>query len=349
MAARNHRNHRVPRVPWARWRQEDLLDLRLCDLGLRLDGTWIEQCADELYHELERRGLRFRPHLWLSADFFSPDRVPGFAVPFYLAHPRLMRLERSLMLEVEGASREECLRIFRHECGHALQHAYGLHRRALWQRRFGSATRRYPEVYRPNPSSRDYVQHLRLYYAQSHPVEDFAETFAVWLRRPEAHWRKRYLGWPALRKLEYVDELMQEIGGEAPALRSRRQVEPLSELRTTLRQHYAAKREQYRVSYPDTYDGDLKRLFSTENRHRHHELASSFLRRNRTEIRRLVSRWTGEYEFTLEQVLKDMIGRCRELRLRAVGPERRLRTEFAVLLTVKTMNFHYSRKNWVAL
>jgi len=142
---------------------------------------------------------------------------------------------------------------------------------------------------------------------------------------------------------------MDEIGELAPALRSRRQLESLSELRGTLRQHYEAKREQYSIHYPDTYDGDLKRLFSEETRHRHHELASGFLLRNRTEIRRLVSRWTGEYEFTLEQVLKDMIGRCRELRLRAVGPERRLRTEFAVLLTVKTMNFHYSRRNWVAL
>jgi putative zinc-binding metallo-peptidase len=346
---RNHRNHRVPRVPWARWRQEDILDLRFSDLGVRIDDTWLEACLEDLQHELHRRGLRFRPHVWLSSEFFSPDRVPGFAVPFYLAHPRLMRLERSMMLEVEGGTREECLQIFRHECGHALQHAYGLHRRGLWQRHFGSATQKYPEVYRPNPTSREFVQHLRLFYAQSHPVEDFAETFAVWLRKPESQWRKRYRGWPALRKLEYVDALMQEIADEPPVLRTRRQIEPLSELRGTLRQHYEAKREQYSIHYPDTYDGDLRRLFSDEYRHRHRELASSFLRRNRTEIRRLVSRWTGEYEFTLEQVLKDMIGRCRELRLRAIGPERRLRTEFAVLLTVKTMNFHYSRRNWVAL
>jgi hypothetical protein len=349
MPSQSHRNHRVARVPWARWRQEEILDLRFNELGLKLEGTWLEECLDELHYELDRRGLRFRPHIWLSAEFFSPDRVPGFAVPFYLAHPRLMRLERSMMLEVEGGSREECLGIFRHECGHAIQHAYALHRRALFQRYFGSATRKYPEVYRPNPASRDFVQHLRLFYAQSHPVEDFAETFAVWLRKTPSQWQRRYRGWPALRKLEAVAELMDGIGDQAPSLRSRRQLEPLSELRSTLRQHYEAKREQYSIHYPDTYDGDLKRLFSEETRHRGHELASRFLRRNRTEIRRLVSRWTGEYEFTLEQVLKDMIGRCRELRLRAVGPERRLRTEFAVLLTVKTMNFHYSRRNWVAL
>ena len=253
------------------------------------------------------------------------------------------------MLEVEGGTHEECLMICRHECGHALQNAYRLHRSPRWRHLFGSAAGKYPELYRPNPASREYVQHLRLFYAQAHPVEDFAETFAVWLNKSPSRWRKRYAGWPALRKLEYVAELISEVAERPQVVRTRRQVEPLSELKTTLREHYAAKHEQYRISYPDTYDSDLKKLFSADPRHRHHELASSFLRRSRTEIRRLVSRWTGEYEFTLEQVLKDMIGRCRELRLRAVGPERRLRTEFAVLLTVKTLNFHYSRHNWIAL
>ena len=51
---------------------------------------------------------------------------------------------------------------------------------------------------------------LANWYAQSHPIEDFAETFAVWLR-PGSRWRSRYADWPALRKLEYVDALMQEV------------------------------------------------------------------------------------------------------------------------------------------
>jgi hypothetical protein len=337
------------RFTWSRSSNERLLDLRLADLGVRLEGTWLEEVAQELGAELGRRGLRFRPHLWLSDEWFSPDGVPGFSVPFYLAHARLMRLERSMMLEVEGGARDECLKIFRHECGHALQHAYGLQRLRKWREHFGRSSQPYPEVYRPNPASRRFVQHLRLYYAQSHPDEDFAETFAVWLGTRRAVWRKRYADWPALKKLEYVDELMAELRDLPPPVRSRRRLDPLRALRKTLRQHYAEKRERYIVSYPDIYDSELRKLFSADPRHRRLELASRFLRRNRAEIRRLVARWTGEYQFTLDQVLADMIGRSRELRLRAVGAERSLRVDFAVLLTAKTMSYHYSSRNWIAL
>jgi hypothetical protein len=333
---------------WARWSDERLLDLRLRDLELRLEGTWVERCVREVYRELERRGLRFRPHVWLSEEWFSPDGVPGVAIPFYLAHPRLQRLERRQMLEVEGGTRDDCIRILRHEFGHALQHAWQLQRRRRWQELFGRSSQRYPTHYRPNPASRRYVQHLRLYYAQSHPDEDFAETFAVWLQ-PRALWRKRYAGWGALKKLEYVDELMNEIQNATPPVRNRRRVDPLPEIGRTLREHYERKRRQYSLSYPDVWDRDLRRLFSDNPRHRNRELASKFLRRNRKEIRQLVSRWTGEYQFTLDQVYNDIIGRCRELKLRAVGSERRLRVDFAVLLTVKTMHFHYNRRSWVAL
>ncbi|MGH7821674.1 MAG: putative zinc-binding metallopeptidase [Candidatus Binatia bacterium] len=336
------------RIVWSRYPKERLLGVRLSDLGLRIEDSWLEECVEEVYRELERRGLRFRPHVWLSQEWFSPDGVPGVAMPFYLAHPRLMRLERGQMLEVEGGTREECIRILRHEFGHALQHAWGLQRRRRWQELFGPSSKKYPDHYRPNPASRRYVQHLRLYYAQSHPDEDFAETFAVWLQ-PRPLWRKRYAGWPALKKLDYVDELMNELRGSAPPNRSRRQVEPLRALRITLRQHYAEKRRHYTLNYPDIYDRDLRKIFSADPRHRNHERASSFLRRNRSEIRQLVARWTGEYQFTLDQVLNDIIGRCRELRLRAVGPERRLRIDFAVLLTVKTMHFLYNRRNWISL
>jgi hypothetical protein len=193
------------------------------------------------------------------------------------------------------------------------------------------------------------VRHLRLYYAQSHPLEDFAETFAVVLGSRTAGWRKRYEGWPALQKLEYVEALLEELRGRRPVVRNRAKPESLSTLNMTLGEYYEEKCGRYLVSYPDIYDRDLRRLFSDDPRHQHHELASRFLRRNRSEIRKLVANWTGEYQFTLEQVLKDMIGRSRELKLRAAGPERRLTMEFAILLTVKTMDFHYSRRNWFAL
>jgi hypothetical protein len=337
------------RPAWTRWPQSRLLDLELRELGLRIESsTLVATCVAELENDLARRGIRFRPHFWFSTEWFTPNGVPGVAVPFYLGHPKLMRLERTQMLEVEGGSRENCLKILRHECGHAFQHAYRLQLRPAWRRYFGSPGRKYPTEYRPNPASRRFVQHLRLYYAQSHPVEDFAETFAVWLQ-PRALWRRRYAGWPALRKLEYVDDLMAEIAEATPPVRTRRQVESLPTLGITLREYYRQKREQYSVEHPDIFDRDLLRLFSDDARHRRSERASVFLRRNRADIRRLVSRWTGEYQFTVDQVLADMIGRCRELKLRAVGSERRLRMDAALMLTVNTMHFLHSRRRWVAL
>ncbi len=342
------RQPRVKRFTGARMSNEKLLGMRFRELNLRLEGTWMEDCVRELFADLERRGIRFRPHFWLSNEWFSPEGVPGIAIPFHLAHPRLMRLERSQMLEVEGGSREEFMKILRHEFGHAIQHAYQLQRRRSWQKLFGKSSRKYPDYYRPNPASRRYVHHLQWYYAQAHPDEDFAETFAVWFQ-PRAVWRKRYAGWPALKKLEYVEKLVEEIRMETPIVRKRLQVDPLRKIRKTLREHYEQKKKLYEVGFPDAFDRDLRILFSDEARHRQHEFASSFLRRNRADIRGLVSRWTGEYQFTVDQVLTDMIGRCRELKLRAVGSERKLWMDFAVLLTVKTMQFLYNRKNWVAL
>lgn len=333
---------------WETWTDRQLLDMRICDLGVTFEGSWIESCVEQLYAELEQRELSLRPHFWLSSEWFSPDGVPGIAAPFYLAHPRLTRLERRMMLEAEGSSREECMKILRHECGHAYQHAFQLQRRHRWQELFGLSSRRYPTSYRPKPMSRRYVQHLRLYYAQSHPDEDFAETFAVCFQ-PRAVWRKRYEGWPALKKLEYVESLLEELKASKPEVRSRAHVEPLHSIRKTLREFYAEKQESYQTSYPAAYDRDLNRLFSSDPKYRDHEFASAFLRRHRAEIRRLVSRWTGEYQFTLEQVLNEMIGRCRELKLRAVGSERQLRMDFAVLLTVKTMHFLYSRGHRIAV
>jgi hypothetical protein len=324
--------------------------LRVRDLGVRLEGTWVDACVQELHGELDERGIRLKPHVWVSDEWFSPAGVSGFAVPFYLLHPRLVKLERTQLIEVEGGSHHECMKIMRHETGHAIQHGYQLHRRREWQRLFGRSSIKYPEAYRPNPASKKYVQHLRRWYAQSHPDEDFAETFAVWLR-PRADWRRRYAGWPALQKLEYVDRLMAEIAGTVPPARNRSVVDPLRSIRRTLFEHYTYRRAIYSVEYPKTYDDDLLRLFSDDPRHRSRMTAAAFLRIHRADIRRIVSRWTGEYQFSLDQVLTDMIGRCRELRLRVVGPDRQVLTDFMVLLTARTMSFlvGQGRRDWIAV
>jgi hypothetical protein len=335
---------------WASLPDEQLLELRLRDLKVTVEGTWLEDCFNNLLDELEQRGIRVRPHAWISSEWFSPDNTPGIAFPFYLAHPRLMALEKKKIIDVEGGTWSECMSILRHEAGHVLQHSYQLQRHRRWQQLFGPSSKRYPSYYRPNPASRHFVQHLRLWYAQSHPDEDFAETFAVWLR-PRSNWRTRYAGWPALKKLEYVDELMAETAAQPPLLRRRERVDPLSALDETLAEHYRRKQALYAFATPKTYDRDLLRLFSADPRHHRSQPASAFIRHNRARLRQVVARWTGEYQLTLDALLDDMIVRCRELNLRAVGPERKLLMEFTVLLTAKTMHalFGPSRRKWIAL
>jgi hypothetical protein len=338
------------RYSWTSLKDEQLLQLRLKDLRVTLKGTWLEDCLHQLYDELEERGLQIRPHAWLSDEWFSPSVTPGIAIPFYLAHPRLMRLERKKILAVEGGTVSECMRILRHEAGHVMQHSYELNRLRRWQQLFGRSSTRYPNFYRPNPASKRHVQHLRLWYAQSHPDEDFAETFAVWLR-PRSNWRKRYADWPALKKLEYVDELMAEIGSQKPIFMRRMEVDPLRRLTRTLGDYYRKKQDLYTIHSPTTYDKDLHRIFSSEPRHRHSPSAAQFLRRNRAKFRQMVSKWTGEYQLTLDAVLDSMIARCKELKLRAVGPERQLIMDFTVLLTAKAVHSLYSpsRREWFAL
>jgi hypothetical protein len=335
-------------MQWDRWPRERLLDLRIRDLGLTLAGTWVESCINDLHDELGKRGIALRPHCWLSDEWFSPTNVPGIGIPFYLVHPGLIRLERSMMREAEGASRAECMRILRHEAGHAMQHGYRLHRRQSWRYVFGKSSTPYPLSYRPKPSSRNFVQHLRAYYAQAHPDEDFAETFAVWMQ-PRARWQKRYQGWPALQKLEYVDELMEELKGKRPPVHTRVRVYPVSKIDVTLREYYEAKRAFYAVDYPSTYDAELRRVFSNAPRHANKELASRFITRHRKDIRRLVSRWTNESDFTIDQLLHDMIGRSRELKLRVGGQEIAVLMDFAGMLAVRSVHFLYRRRASIPL
>lgn len=297
---------------------------------------------------MQDKGLAFCPHVWLSSEWFSPDGVPGIAIPFYLAHRRLAKLEKARMLEVEGGSESQCARILRHEAGHCIDTAYRLHRRKKWREVFGSFAKPYPQEYNPKPGSRNFVLHLDWWYAQAHPAEDFAETFAVWLT-PNSRWRSRYKGWPAMRKLQYVDELMQEIAGKPAPVRSRRHVEPISQITMTLREHYRRKRLYYADEWPDFYDTDLRKLFSDDPKYKDRPTAAAFLRGVRPQVREAVARWTGTHSYTVDQVLRDMIDRSKELKLRLAAPQRRAQTDAMMMVAVQTMNFLHTGRRKVAL
>ena len=333
---------------WAALSDEELLNVRMCDLGLSIEGTELEQRIATLNADLEARRLTFRPYFWLSDEWFTPDGVPGIAIPFYLAHARLAKLELAQMLEVEGADPAECLRILRHEAGHAIDNAYQLRRRPTRRRLFGLPATPYPEYYTPKPYSKSFVQHLDHWYAQSHPDEDFAETFAVWLD-PQAMWAARYAGWPAQRKLEYMDRLMRKLARRRPRVTSHRQVDPVRRLRKTLGDHYRKKREHYGLDHPDFYDRDLRNLFSDAAGYARNPSAARFVRKIRKEVRSTVASFTDSYQYTIDQLLQKIIERCREQNLRLTDSEESTKIDFMVFLTVQTMNYLHSGRHRVAL
>ncbi len=325
---------------WADLGDEQLLDVRMSDLPLAIEGTLAARIT-QLGEELEARGLRVPIHFYLSDEWFTSDGATSIAVPFYLAHHRLEKLEESQMLEAEGGEHEWCMRILRHEAGHAIDNAFRLRRRRQRREVFGAPSIPYPDFYTPRPYSKSFVLHLDAWYAQSHPDEDFAETFAVWLT-PNSEWRPRYAGWPALKKLQYMEVLMAGLRDKPPDVQNPEEVDPLRKLRKTFRQHYRNKRRHYGVDYPNFYDRDLRRLFSDAPEFSTNVTAAQFIGRIRRAVRRVVADWTGIYQYTIDQVLEDMVARCRELKLRLAVPEEQARQEFTVLLTVQAMNYLHS-------
>lgn len=291
-----------------------MLGTRLCDLGLRLQRSELAAGAEQLYRELDRKGIAFRPHLWLSTEWFSPDDVPGFAIPFYLAHPRLRALEARMMGEVEGGTPRSFQQLMRHEAGHAIDSAYRLHDREEWHRLFGPFDAPYRRHYQARPYSKRFVRHLPNWYAQSHPAEDFAETFAVWLD-PGSRWRTRYRDWPALEKLLYVQRTMRELAGREPKVRTHEQVEPIAALTLRLGEYYEEKRRRYRLNLRHVYERDLKRLFHVRTPRTNGVEAAAYLLRARPKIRKLVASRTGAYQYAIDRVLGAMIERSADLDL----------------------------------
>ena len=330
--------------PWASVRDEELLAMRVCDLGVRIEGSELEPRIAQLHEELGARGIPLRPACYLGDEWFTPSEQAVIAVPFWLAHPRLKALELRQVLEVEGGTPEHCLQLLRHECGHAVDHVYRFSRRRRWRQLFGNTDNdATPDIYRPRPYSKSFVRHLPNWYAQAHPDEDFAETFAVWLGVPEREWRARYRGWKALDKLDYVHELMGEAAAArpSPARVPARRIADASRMRKTLARYYAERRKKYAEDYPDVYDSDLRVIFGGEPSD---ESAARFLRKARKTIVPSIVRFTGEHKYTVDHLVRRLMMRCERLGLVAPQNQARLTMDLsAYVATLVTNHLHTGR------
>ncbi len=333
--------------PWWQLKEEDLLNKKISDLGLHINGTWVAPLIQRLYQELDQKGLKFRPPCFFADEWFVPVGIPAIGIPFYLAHPRLMRLEQKIILEVEGGSKREFMKLIRHEAGHAYSYAYHLQRKRKWRELFGPASREYPDTYRPKPYSRSYVIHLDSWYAQSHPDEDFAETFAVWLT-PGMPWKKRYKNWKAMNKLQYVDQLMTELKGKKALHQPHFDPAEYAGLNQKLKTFYREKKKLYEEDFPDFYDRDLRLLFTDDPDEKGDKRASRYLREHNERIVKAVSQWTKERKYTITQLVKDLMYRCDELNLYVRKRDPYIDYQIAAFFTALISNHLFTGKFKVA-
>ena len=333
-----------PEIDLATIPEEELLGLRLSELQVRIEGTWLEARIAQLYDELKARNIPFEPRCYLADEWLTPENEPVIGIPFYLAHPRLIRLQKKMMLEAEGDTNDWCMKLLRHEAGHALTYAYGLNRKRSWQRVFGRPSEAYGETYRFRPYSKSFVRHLDYYYAQYHPDEDFVETFAVWLT-PGLDWRSKYAGWKALEKLIFVDKLMASIAGKPPLCATGRRLWKITTIRSTLRRYYQKRRITEAEDFPEFHDANLRRMFSEGNaKDETRRPVAKLLQSHRKSLLTTVSNWTGERRFMVNEVYKAVLQRSRALRLVTEDPDTVAVLQLAAYLTTLMMNYRYTTR-----
>ena len=316
-----------------------LFSKKIRDMNLKLEGSPLEGFVKKLHKELEDKGLSFRPACYLSDEWGCPHGSPAIGIPFYLVSQELSKIEQEIMREIEGEDEAEIMKLLRHEAGHAFNYAYQLYKTSEWRRLFGKISQPYSDHYRPNPFSKKFVKHLDHWYAQKHPDDDFAETFAVWLP-PGSDWSSSYKGWAAYKKLEYVEKIVKKIGARIPKIQTVSYDIPVEEMDITLEDYYTKKLEEWAHELPERFDADLSEIFPHKEGDGMN--AEDFIRLKQTELVNIISNWTGEKKHHIRRLLRQLIQRAKELH-RAVPHQNEdgVYRHLLAYATTLTMNYRY--------
>jgi hypothetical protein len=330
----------------ATFHEAKLGSTRLQDLGLTLRGSPLEPILHELEAELQRVGIqRLRPRFYLSTEWGVPFGTVAIAIPFYLARPDLTALHAKRAGYVEGFSHADILRYLRHEMGHVVNYAYRLYEQQDWVKHFGAITQPYEEDYRPEPFSRRYVRHLNGWYAQKHPDEDWAETFAVWMT-PGLDWRAEYAHWPeALAKLIYCDTTLAALKDREPSVTAVDLDEDVQQLSYSLDQFYQGLSATPTL-LPPGLDGALRTIFQDFAAHLAQqgntppEPAGTLIRRLEPELITNIYRWTGHFPERTHALLEHLAQRADHLQL-ILSTDRQREASLALTTFVTALAMNY--------
>jgi len=315
---------------------KEILAKPIRDLGLKLEGSPLERFVHRLRTELDRKGLRkFRPRCYLTDEWGCPSGQPVIGIPFYLSDPKLAKLEKE-MNDLEDD--REIMMYLRHEAGHAFNYAYEVFKRPEWRDLFGPFRRPYRDDYKPIPFSRRFVRHIAGWYAQKHPDEDFAETFAVWLT-PRSNWRLKYAHWGALEKLRYVDRLARKLRDTDPIRATGATDITVEEMDTTVAEFYQAAGEPRSIDL--LIDTDLVDIFiRSKRRKRGIRPAADLIRESRKPLVDKITYWTGVKRPLVRALVESIEKRVEELGLSAeVKREKEHLAEITVYATTLSMNY----------
>jgi hypothetical protein len=322
----------------------ELLNSRIAEMGLRIEGSPIEPFIERLYREMMAKGLQFLPEAYPTDAWGCPDEVPVIGIPFYLTNKHLSRIEEEQTGEIETGPM--AMMLLRHEAGHAINYAYRLYKRPDWVEVFGPFHKPYRDSFRPDPFSRQFVRHIVAHqygrtYAQKHPDEDFAETFAVWLT-PRSNWRRRYRNWPALDKLKYVDSLMKSLAREEPRVTTGKLCTPVENMNMLLAEHYGQRAERFRAAAQGYVDDKLREIFPAV-RGKKMTPVQTVLEKHRETLVERVTRWSGLEEVEVRTLAEKLEDRAGVLGLQF--PHRQLTAKLldvTSLVTSMAMDFAYT-------
>ena len=324
---------------------QQLLPVPIKQLGLRLEGSPIERYVEQLFSEMDAKGLKhFRPAFYLTSEWGCPSEEPVIGVPFYLADRRLGAIESAVNdLEHE----REIMMYMRHEAGHAFNYAYELYKTEEWHEVFGPFRRPYRDRYSFVPFSKNFVRHIAGWYAQKHPDEDFAETFAVWLT-PGSKWRQKYGTWPAIKKLRYVDKVCHELGDVRPTRPLGQTDFTVDDMEETIAEFYReTSRDEAAVIADLPLDTDLDDIFQQQDEVPAERAgkASRLVLKNRREIVDKVTYWTGAKRSVVKTLVESIAAKADALELVADSDcEAEQIVELTVYITTLAMNFFVGRK-----